>query len=128
MEAGFQKSHGHGCVQKIRRDDGNKIHALACGQGRLGPGHFRIAAIHALWIQEKLFAGGLRIFYIRRESARNEFDLTIEIGGHAVDGADKCALSAADHAVPDFTFGWHNKMTWEAPLYKNSFAPTSSEF
>jgi len=52
-----------------------------------------------LGIEEKLFAGLPRIVGIGGKRARNQFNLTVEIGGQAVDGADEGVLAAADHSV-----------------------------
>jgi hypothetical protein len=58
-----------------------------------------------LGIEEKLFAGRLEFFGVGGKRAGDEFDLAVEIGGHAVDRADEGVLAAADHSVANCAAG-----------------------
>ena len=54
VKAAFQKSCRDWRVQKIRRDDGNKINALIFRQFTFAPRHFLVARINPAGIEEKL--------------------------------------------------------------------------
>ena len=43
-----------------------------------------------------------RVLPVARENAGDQFHLTVERGGDAVNGADERALSAADHSHAQF--------------------------
>ncbi len=91
-------------MKKVGRDDGNEINPLIRRQRGLSLRHFRVAAIDALGIQEKLLARRLGIFRVGGKCPGDELNLAVEIGGQAVNRADEGVLAAADHAVTKLAF------------------------
>jgi hypothetical protein len=57
-----------------------------------------------------LFAGRPGIFRVGGKTAGDQFNLAVEIRGHAMDRADESALAAADHAVTKFAFVGHKSL------------------
>ena len=64
--------------------------------------HLLVRGVNAGRIEEEVLAGEAALFGIGREAARDEFDLAVEVGGHAVDGADEGAAATTDHAHAEF--------------------------
>jgi hypothetical protein len=104
VEAFFKKGCRNRRMQIIRRDDGDKINPFVRRQHCFALCHFRVGGVNALWIQEKLLASRLGVVWIGGKTTGHQFNLAINIRGHAMDSANKGALAAADHAVTKFAF------------------------
>ena len=87
----------------VRRDDGDEIHALVCGQFRFGFDHLLKRAVATIRWKKEIRAAGFAAFRIGGKRAANEFNLLIHRRCNAMHRADESSASAADHAVTNFS-------------------------
>ena len=102
-EAAFEREFGRRKVHVVRRDDGDEVHALFRGQGLLSRDHFLEGAVAAVGREKEVRAGVAGALRVAGESAADEFDLAVDIGGDATHCADEGTASAADHAHANFS-------------------------
>ncbi len=98
MEAGLHEHLCHIVVEIVAYDDADKVNPLVLRQGRLRLRHFPVAPVHAARIEKEVLTRKPRHFRIGRETTRDQLDLAVEVGGHAVDLPDEGAAATADHA------------------------------
>ena len=95
-DPGLQKRLRRREMHVVGRNDGDRVDAIVA-RG-LGRSHSRKVGVDALGRQPQLLARGLRPLRGRGQRARDNLPVAIQPGGHAVHGADKGTLPAADHA------------------------------
>ena len=99
MEAGFHKGLGHGVVQVVGRDDGNKVDALFGWAAQLVGQQLLPAAVVAVIGQKQVAARGACLVGAAGEGAGHQFDLAVQRGSLAVHAADEGIAAAAHHGI-----------------------------
>ena len=99
VDAGLQERLGHRRVQMVRRDDGDRLDAVAARRLRLR--HRRVVGIAAVLGEAEREPGSPRLLGAGRERAGQQLVVVVEPGGDAMHATDEGALTASDHAEPD---------------------------
>ena len=96
VDPGFQKRLGDRKVKVVRGDDDRGLDPVrALG---LANRHFTIVRIGPVGREAQVGAGGARVFRVRGQGARLQFDQIVEPHRHAMNRADERVAAAADHA------------------------------
>ena len=102
IDSGLEKKFGDREMEVVANHDADEVDAVAFGQGGFFFSHFLIAGVDARGVEEEVLAGGFGFFGVGGKSAGDEFDFSVEVGGHAVDGADEGSAASADHSHFEF--------------------------
>ena len=98
VESGFQKSLGDVEVQIVLNYDRNKIDAFVFGKGLFLFRHFLIGGVDPRWFQVEVLAGQSGFLGVRGEGPRDQFDLSIQCGGSAMNPSNEGPSSATHHS------------------------------